>query len=147
MIFIWMLQPRTQGFCAYCSQKPWDNPNWNTKEHWCHRKRKWTAASAKNADWAYFYTRSENALFVAIYDTFWLVKTTDYFWLYYANLFTLLAILAYLQIKNSPFLLFLLSNQPRIWFKKVFSSKNPHLSIVYTLCDSSHVAKYHLVNE
>jgi hypothetical protein len=22
-------QPRTQGFCAYCSQKPWDNPTQN----------------------------------------------------------------------------------------------------------------------
>ena len=35
-----MHQPRTQGFCAYCSQKPWDNPNRNTIEHWCPRKRK-----------------------------------------------------------------------------------------------------------
>jgi hypothetical protein len=33
-------QPRTQGFCAYCSQKPWDNPNRNTIKHWCPRKRK-----------------------------------------------------------------------------------------------------------
>jgi hypothetical protein len=22
-------QPRTQGFCAYCSQRPWDNPTQN----------------------------------------------------------------------------------------------------------------------
>ena len=35
-----LTQPRTQGFCAYCSQKPWDNPNRNTIEHWCPRKRK-----------------------------------------------------------------------------------------------------------